>query len=60
MIFQLDIPIRGTKYKGILHTRCSKMEDGKWGIDSLVLEVNERTFPVHYKNKTEVEECRGE
>ena len=50
-LLQLAIPVRGSKYKGILHTRCTKTEDGVWQIQSLVLEVNEKSFPVAYNNK---------
>jgi len=46
---QLSIPIRGSKYKGLLHTRCHK-EDEKWKIISLEVEVNDKTVPVNFQN----------
>ncbi|XP_065656151.1 cytochrome c oxidase assembly factor 1 homolog [Hydra vulgaris] len=44
---KLAIPVRGSKNKGLLHTECSKeVMEKTWRIDSLVLEVNKKSFNV--------------
>uniref|UniRef100_A0A7M5UIW0 SH3 domain-containing protein n=1 Tax=Clytia hemisphaerica TaxID=252671 RepID=A0A7M5UIW0_9CNID len=42
----LSIPVKGTKHKGFLHTKCSTDVQGEWKINSLELEVNSKRFMV--------------
>ncbi|XP_066913465.1 cytochrome c oxidase assembly factor 1 homolog [Clytia hemisphaerica] len=44
----LSIPVKGTKHKGFLHTKCSTDVQGEWKINSLELEVNSKRFEVNY------------
>lgn len=54
---QLSIPIKGSKYKGHLHSRCSRKSVSEpWMIESLTIEVNNATFPVSFTNKTDKED----
>ena len=49
--FQLSIPVRGSKHKGILHSHCTRhSNDGEWKFVKLELEVNRKLFPVKFED----------